>query len=300
MSTVITLPNSPAKLPEHGEPKFTAPQIEKDCPARLQHIGREITERLKKAEKQAKLATDQMVAVEQLLAEAKRLCDDAGFKKFHELFCPQLRKSQAYALRAIAAGKKTLVEHRTGERERKQKSRANQRAAAANSGTVPDKPTPRMLPQRPARLSTSSTAIEQTPWPSKCPSTVPSAEAANSGAGKEKSKRQDAPTEAGVVERPDTAVDQTSEPSRPWSARATDELMSVFTVHTTELQKRIDKRPPEHFSATVVPVEFLEQLGSFFTKLANIKKSEAVRPAPTMALPDNGQPAGAHRSGGVT
>lgn len=40
-------------------------------------------------------------------------------------------------MRAIAAGKKTLAEHRTEERERKRKSRANQKA---NSGTVPEKP----------------------------------------------------------------------------------------------------------------------------------------------------------------
>ena len=115
---------------------------EKDCPARLQQIGREIAERLKRAEKQAKLAADHVIAVDKLLAEAKELCDGGGFKKFRELFCPQLGKSQAYVLLAIAAGKKTLAEHRTEERERKQKSRANQKTVAANSGTVPEKSNP--------------------------------------------------------------------------------------------------------------------------------------------------------------
>ena len=189
MSTVNTMPNSrtPPKLPELGEPKFTAAQIEKDCPARLQQIGREIAERLKKAEKQAKLAADHVIAVDQLLAEAKELCDDGGFKKFRELFCPQLGKSQAYALLAIAAGKKTLAEHRTAERERKQKSRANQRAAAANSGTVPEKSKQQDAPAEAGVVEHPSTAVEQTPEPSKCPSTVASAAAANSGTVPEKS-----------------------------------------------------------------------------------------------------------------
>jgi hypothetical protein len=40
MSTANTMPNSqtPPQLPEVGEPKFTATQIDKDCPAHLQRI----------------------------------------------------------------------------------------------------------------------------------------------------------------------------------------------------------------------------------------------------------------------
>jgi hypothetical protein len=125
-----------------ANPKFTAEQIEGACPPRLQQIAREITELHKTAQRQVELANDHLIAIEKLLAEAKELCDGGGFYKFRELFCPQLGKSQAYALRAIAAGKKTLAEHRAAERERKQKSRANQRAATANSGTVPEKSTP--------------------------------------------------------------------------------------------------------------------------------------------------------------
>jgi hypothetical protein len=90
MTTVNTTPNS--QIP------FTAAQIEKDCPARLQQIGREIAERLKKAERQEKLAADNAIAVDRLLAQAKRLCDDGGFKKFRELFCPRL----AYVLSLVA------------------------------------------------------------------------------------------------------------------------------------------------------------------------------------------------------
>ena len=120
----------PERMPsEPTTPKFTAAEVEKDCPVRLQQIGREITERTYKVEKQFKLATDHAIAVEELLAEAKGLCDRGGFNKFRELYCPKLAKSQAYALRAIAAGKKTGTEHRTEERERKRRTRANQNRA---------------------------------------------------------------------------------------------------------------------------------------------------------------------------
>jgi hypothetical protein len=114
----------------------TAAQIEKDCPPRLRQIGKEITARLAKAEKQTELARNHYTAIEQLLAEAKKLCDNGGYKKFHELFCPQLGKSQAYAMLAIAAGKKTLAEHRASNRARVAKHRAKR---ADLSVTVTDK-----------------------------------------------------------------------------------------------------------------------------------------------------------------
>ena len=93
-----------------------------------------------------------------------------------------------------------------------------------------------------------------------------------------------------MVERPGTAAEQTLEPSKPWTPRASVEGMRIFTAHTLELQKRINKRPPEHFSDNAVSVEILEQLGNFFKRLADLKKSEPVKAASTAALPDNGQP----------
>jgi hypothetical protein len=140
-----------------AEHKFTAKQVEEECPLRLQQIGKEIGERLKRAEKQTRLAADHVIAVDKLLAEAKGLCDGGGFNKFRKLFCPQLGKSQAYALLAIGSGKKTLAEHRTAERQRKQKSRANRRAAPANSGLSRKTPiaSPR-LPPRPRMPSLKS------------------------------------------------------------------------------------------------------------------------------------------------
>jgi hypothetical protein len=169
MSTVNTTPNNqtPSKLPELREPKFTATHIEAGCPVRLQQIGREITERLKKAHKQTEIAGNHLIAVNKLVAEAKELCDGGGFNKFRELFCPQLGKSQAYALLAIAAGKKTLVEHRAAERERKQRTRATQRAATANSGTVPEKSEPLDAPTGAGTVEATNTATQHTPEQAK-------------------------------------------------------------------------------------------------------------------------------------
>jgi hypothetical protein len=123
-----------------AEPKFTAAQIEAECPPRLQHIGWEIEERLEKARKYHKEAEDHIIAVNERIAEAKRLCDDGGFKKFSEMYCPQLGKSQAYVLHAIGSGKKTLAQVRAQETDRKRRTRARQKAARTDSGTVPEKP----------------------------------------------------------------------------------------------------------------------------------------------------------------
>jgi hypothetical protein len=152
--------------------KFTAALIETSCPVRLQQIGKEIGKRLERARKQHQLAEDHLIAVNKLIAEAKALCDGGGFDKFRELFCPQLGKSQAYAMLAIAAGKKTLAEHRTAERKRKQKSRANQRVVTANSGTVPEGSKPQEVPANEGAVQVTSTATEQMPKVAKPRGTV--------------------------------------------------------------------------------------------------------------------------------
>jgi hypothetical protein len=118
--------------------KFTAAQIERNCPSRLQEIGREIGERLKKAERQYKKGDEQASAIKALLTEAKGLCDDGGFKKFHELFCSHLRKSRGYELLAIASDKKSIEEIRASTRKRVAKHRVN-KAAGAKSVTVTEK-----------------------------------------------------------------------------------------------------------------------------------------------------------------
>jgi hypothetical protein len=93
-------------------PKFTAADIEKDCPVRLREISSEIGELYGEARQQAKRLDDHVIAINKLISEAQDRCDVGGYDKFRELFCPQLGKSQAYVRLAIAAGKTTLVERR--------------------------------------------------------------------------------------------------------------------------------------------------------------------------------------------
>jgi hypothetical protein len=116
--------------------KVTAQQVQNDCPDRLQQIGKEILERFHRAGKQNELANNHLIAAQELLAEAKTLCDAGGFKKFRELFCPQLGKTQAYVLRAIGAGKKTFEQHRMEQRGRQRKSRLKRSSQSDNSVTV--------------------------------------------------------------------------------------------------------------------------------------------------------------------
>src|ERR1700688_2982341 len=71
---------------ELTSPKFTAALIEKDCPARLHDLAKEITEGLEKVYQQEKLADDQVIAVKKLIAEVKALCDVGGFTAFREKF----------------------------------------------------------------------------------------------------------------------------------------------------------------------------------------------------------------------
>ena len=152
---------------QRSEIKFSAAQIEMDCPTRLQEIGKEITERFEEAREQTRRLDDHVIAINKLIAEAQELCDVGGYNKFRELFCPQLGKSQAYVRLSISAGKTTLVEHRAKERERKKKTRAVQRATASNSGTVPEKPRPQGALKELREIEAPSIASQQTPEPAK-------------------------------------------------------------------------------------------------------------------------------------
>jgi len=58
-----------------------------------------IKERIEEAREQTKRLDDHVIAINQLIVEAKALCDAGGFKKFREQFCPQLGKTQSYVAR---------------------------------------------------------------------------------------------------------------------------------------------------------------------------------------------------------
>ncbi len=268
MSTVNTMPNSqtPPQLPELREP-ITAEQIETNCPDHLQQLGNEIAARIRKANKQIEQARDHAISVNQLMAEAKELCDGGGFHAFQKKFFPDLSKSRVYELLAIGTDKKSVEEIRADTRVRVAKHRAN-RAAARNSVTVTENSGPELCTQAPdenGEVEAPGIASEQTPEPEK-PWTP------NSVTVTDKSKpepcTQGVPNENGEVEAPGIASGQTLGPSKPWRERASVEGMRVFTAHTTGLDKAIKKRPPEHFSETAVSVEIIEHLARFYTGLA--------------------------------
>jgi hypothetical protein len=153
------------------ERKYTAARIETDCPARLQEIGREITERLEEAREQTKLVDDHVIAVNKLITEAKELCDVGGFNAFQEKFFPNLKKSRVYELIAIATSKKSVEEAKASTRARVAKHRAN-KAEASVSVTVTEKSEPEAQGAPTECGKVHSIVPEQTPEPAKPPSSV--------------------------------------------------------------------------------------------------------------------------------
>jgi hypothetical protein len=126
---------------ELTDPKFTAAQIESDCPPRLQDLAKEITEGLEKVYEQKKLAARQVIAVKKLINEVKALCDPGGFAAFREKFFPNLRKSRVYELLAIASKKKTIEETRASNRLRVARHRSK-KTEAPDSITVAENSEP--------------------------------------------------------------------------------------------------------------------------------------------------------------
>lgn len=149
---------------ELTSPKFTAAQIEKDCPARLHDLAQEITEGLEKVYEQKKLADDQVIAVKKLIAEVKALCDVGGFAAFREKFFPNLGKSRVYELLAIGTGKKSVEEARASNRKHQAKHRAN-KAEVPLSVTVTDEldPAAKGIPQERSEVDAPAVASDQIP-----------------------------------------------------------------------------------------------------------------------------------------
>jgi hypothetical protein len=220
-------------------PKFTAEQIEMDCPDILQRIGDEIAVRAKKADKQIEQAENHAISVDKLIAQAQELCDDGGFNAFQKMFFPDLGKSRVYELLAIGTNKKSVEEIKASTRARVAKHRAN-KAAASVSVTVTEKSTP-----------------------------------------------QTATAEAGVVQATRTTPVHISTPTKPMSL-AKKMALVAFSATVRDLVRVTSDKRAERFAEASVTADDLAKLGKFFIDLANIKRSAAVKPAPIMALPDNG------------
>ena len=153
------------------EHKLTAEQVEEDCPAKLQELGKQITAHLTKATQCEDKAEQHRISAGQLLAEAKKACDDGGFDAFREKCCPKLAKSRAYELLAIAINKKSIEESKANTRGRVAKHQANK----ANSVTVTEKPS--SIPKSDdapgeAEIEAPSIVPEQTPELAKPRSSV--------------------------------------------------------------------------------------------------------------------------------
>jgi hypothetical protein len=125
-------------------PLLTAAQIENDCPALVQDLGKRIAAHYDKMVKYEDKAEENKIAMAQLLTQAKKACDEAGFTAFRKRFCPKLGRSRAHELLLIASGKKTIEETKTATRERVKKHRTAKKEASskvsAPSVTVTDDP----------------------------------------------------------------------------------------------------------------------------------------------------------------
>jgi hypothetical protein len=177
MSTVNTMADvqtgrevvSSDSLPsELTEPKFTAQQIETDCPDVLKRIGKEITARIKKAGKQIEQAQNHSISVDKLIAQARELCNDGGFTAFQRMFFPDLGKSRVYELLAIGTNKKSAEETRADTRSRVAKHRANKAADAqfrySNGSSEPDE---QGTIKEPDEIEAPSIASQQSTEPAK-------------------------------------------------------------------------------------------------------------------------------------
>ena len=123
---------------DRKEHKVTAAEVEKDCPARLQDLGKRIFAHFDKARQCQEKAEQHYTAIAQHLAKAKEACDADGFDAFRERFFPDLGKSRVYELLAIANGKKSVEEINASTRARVAKHRAN-KAGPPVSVTVTEK-----------------------------------------------------------------------------------------------------------------------------------------------------------------
>jgi hypothetical protein len=145
------------------EPKFTAVQVEGDCPKILCDWGDRVVAHLERAHKCEEKAEQHRIAAGQLLTCVIDRCDADGLDAFLKKFCPDLGRSRVFELKAIAAGKKSLGDTRAATRERVARHRAKK---ASPLQAVTDSPRPRVPDsepyQAPAVRLPAALAHEQT------------------------------------------------------------------------------------------------------------------------------------------
>jgi hypothetical protein len=148
------------------ERKLTAAQVEENCPAALQDLGKRIAAHFDKARKYQEKAEQHYTAIAQHLAKAKEACDAGGFNAFREKFFPELGRTRTYELLAIATNKKSVEETKAGTRKRVAKHRAKKAGASV---TVTDKLAPEAegVPTEVAPADAHNIVPEQTPEAAK-------------------------------------------------------------------------------------------------------------------------------------
>jgi hypothetical protein len=155
------------------ETKYTAAQIEEDCPVMLQDLGKRIAVHSEKAQKCEDKREQHYDSIAHLLATAHRACEEGGFAAFREMFFPNLGKSRVYELLAIGTSKKSVEEIKAGTRLRVSRHRAN-KAATSNSVTVTENSEPEApgAPTEAGTVETASIEPDQMPEPTKPRSSV--------------------------------------------------------------------------------------------------------------------------------
>jgi hypothetical protein len=133
-----------------------------DSPARLEEIGRGITARIDKLEKLTAKGVDHVDSIEQLLAEAEKLCGTPEcFEQFKCQHCPKLGKSRAYELLAIKDGRKSLEDNRAATRARVAKHRAAKRTVTERESVTSDAQTKGVLSTPINEPETPETSAEE-------------------------------------------------------------------------------------------------------------------------------------------
>jgi hypothetical protein len=113
---------------DHPTFKYDTALIEQDCPKLLCDPGMKIAAQLDKARKYQELSEQQYMtarasleiseqhymAAGQLLVQVRDLCDEAGFDIVREKFFPELGRSRAYEILAIATGLASFFESASG------------------------------------------------------------------------------------------------------------------------------------------------------------------------------------------
>jgi hypothetical protein len=162
-------------------------------------------------------------------------------------------------MRAIAAGKKSLAQHRAEESERKRRTRARQRAAT-ESGTVPEN---RLVQQddpiEAGQAETDAAEPEQTP---------------------ELGEQRDAePTGNSTKKKPE---------SRRSGVAREDTALIYFNERVLDLIQKTKSQKIERFVKTAIPADDLGRLGKFISSLANLVRSRGAISKETMRVEGNG------------